>query len=40
LVIDCPTLTQPIRANLLQSTQQDGTHHLLWSRAYWRDERS
>ena len=40
LLIDCPTLTQPIRANLFQSTQQDGTHHLLWSRAYWRDERS
>lgn len=32
LLIDDPSLTHPIRANLFQSNRDDGVHHLLWSR--------
>ncbi len=39
LLIDCPMLAQPIRANLFQSGQQGDVHHLLWSRPAPRDGR-
>lgn len=39
LLIDCPTLAQPIRANLFRSSEHDGAYHLLWSRPQRRDER-
>ncbi|MBD3817409.1 DUF736 domain-containing protein [Brevundimonas diminuta] len=32
LMIDCPSLPQPIRANLFKSAQQENLHHLLWNR--------
>lgn len=40
LVLDCPTLVQPIRANLFASSQHDGLYQLLWSRPSRREERS
>lgn len=39
LMIDCPTLVQPIRANLFRSSPQEGLHQLLWNRPQRRDER-
>ena len=39
LQIDCPSLPQPIHANLFQSNSKDGLHHLLWNRLQRRDER-
>ena len=30
--IDDPAFAVPLRANLLRASQQDGEHHLLWSR--------
>jgi uncharacterized protein (DUF736 family) len=39
LQIDCPSLPQPIHANLFQSNSKDGLHHLLWNRPQRRDER-
>ena len=38
LLIDCPTLTQPIHANLFLSGES-GEHHLLWTRPSRRAER-
>ena len=38
--IDCPGLTQPIRANLFRSASDDGQHILLWNRSQRRRERS
>lgn len=32
LVLDDPTLSQPIRANLFRSEADDGTYHLHWTR--------
>lgn len=32
LVIDDPSFTQPIRANLVQSSRDEDTYLLLWSR--------
>lgn len=40
LLIDCPALAQPIRANLFRSSQHEGLHHLLWNRPSRREERS
>ena len=39
LQIDCPTLPQPIRANLFQSTRSPRDHVLLWSRGGRREDR-
>lgn len=39
LLIDCPGLAQPIRANLFRSGEQEGPHHLLWSRPSRRENR-
>lgn len=39
LLIDCPTLVQPISANLFRSSQHDGLRHLLWSRPQRREDR-
>lgn len=39
LQIDCPSLPQPIHANLFQSNSGQGLHHLLWNRPQRRDER-
>lgn len=32
VVLDDPTFIQPIRANLFQSSRDDGAYHLVWSR--------
>lgn len=32
LVIDCPSLTQPIRANLFPAHDDTGDHVLVWNR--------
>lgn len=32
LVIDCPSLTQPIRANLFPAHDDTGEHVLVWNR--------
>jgi uncharacterized protein (DUF736 family) len=40
LLIDCPTLVQPIRANLFKSGQHEGLHHLVWSRPSRREDRT
>ena len=40
LLIDCPALAQPIRANLFKSGEHEGLHHLLWNRPQRRGDRS
>ena len=40
LLIDCPSLAQPIRANLFRSGADDNAWHLMWSRPSRRDERT
>ncbi|MDF3626095.1 MULTISPECIES: DUF736 domain-containing protein [Acetobacteraceae] len=39
LVLDDPTLAQPIRANLFQSDRQGRAFHLVWNRPVKRDDR-
>ncbi|VTZ26125.1 conserved hypothetical protein [Methylocella tundrae] len=39
LLIDDPTFTQPIRANLFQSEPRRKSFHLLWSRPSKREDR-
>jgi uncharacterized protein (DUF736 family) len=39
LLIDDPTFTQPIRANLFKSTRNGNAYHLLWNRPQKRSER-
>ncbi len=38
LILDDPSFTQPIRANLFQSSRDDGAYHLLWNRPSRRRE--
>ena len=33
LLLDCPTLPQPLRARLFKSEQHEGLHQLVWTRA-------
>ncbi len=39
-LIDDPTFTQPIRANLFKSNRDGNAHHLLWNRPQKRGERA
>ncbi|MEG3125087.1 DUF736 domain-containing protein [Sphingomonas sp. GB1N7] len=39
LMIDDPSFAGPIHANLFQSNEGDGTHHLVWTRQSRRDSR-
>ena len=40
LVIDCPSLSQSIRAKLFRSDADENIWHLMWSRPSRRDERA
>jgi uncharacterized protein (DUF736 family) len=40
LLIDCPSLAQPIRANLFRSGADEDAWHLMWSRPSRRGERA
>lgn len=40
LLLDCPGLAHPIRANLFRSNDSDGPLFLLWSRPSRREDRS
>lgn len=39
LLIDYPSLPQPIRANLFRSGADEDAWHLMWSRRLWREVR-
>lgn len=40
VLLDDPSFTQPIRANLFRAAADNGTWHLHWSRPAKRDERA
>jgi uncharacterized protein (DUF736 family) len=40
MLIDCPTLPQPIRARLFKSDQHEEVHHLVWTRSQPQSERA